>query len=76
MMIRLAVTSAVMLWTSSMAFAASGTPEQQAACSPDVRRFCHTLKAQDSDDAYLQCLELHRDKLSRACSDMLKGYGK
>ncbi len=76
MMIRRILTAAALLGlSSSMALATSGTPEQQAACRPDVRKFCHHLKDAD-DDAYLQCFELHRDDLSKACSDMLKGYGK
>jgi hypothetical protein len=68
--------SAVILGVSSMAFADSGTPEQKAACRTDVRKFCHNLKESDGDDAYLQCFELHRDDLSKSCSDMLKSYGK
>ena len=76
MTIRSLLISALIFGLSSTAFAASGTPEQQAACRPDVRKFCHHLKQADSDDAYLQCLELNRDSLSKACSDMLKSYGK
>ena len=61
---------------SSSAFAESGTPQEQAACRPDVRRFCHTVKEQDGDDAFLACLELHRDNLSTACRDVLKDHGR
>ena len=69
--------SVVLLGASSMAFAQdSGTPEQRAACAPDVRRFCHKLKESDGSDAFLQCFELHRDDLTKRCSDMLKSYGK
>jgi hypothetical protein len=76
MMIRRILAAAALLGlTSSMALATSGTPEQQAACRPDVRKFCHHLKDAD-DDAYLQCFELNRDSLSKPCSDMLKSYGK
>ena len=76
MTIRAIVISAAILGISSVALAESGTPEQRAACRPDVRRFCHKLKEADGDDAYLQCLELNRDSLSKRCSDMLKSYGK
>jgi hypothetical protein len=69
-------TSVVILGVSSIALADSGTPEQKAACRTDVRKFCHNLKESDGDDAYLQCFELHRDDLSKTCSDMLKSYGK
>jgi Cysteine rich repeat len=68
--------SAVLLGVSSMALAESGTPEQRAACGPDVRHFCHKVKEADGDNAYLQCLELNRDSLSKRCSDMLRSYGK
>jgi hypothetical protein len=77
MIIRGILMSALILSVSSVAFAQeSGTPEQRAACAPDVRRFCHKLKESDGSDAFLQCFELHRDDLSKRCSDMLKEYGK
>ena len=68
--------SAALVAVSSVAFAGSGTPEEQAACRPDVRRFCHAVKEQDGDDAFLACLELHRDNLSTACRDVLKDHGR
>ena len=65
------------LGLSSATFAATaGTEEQQAACRPDVRKFCYKLKESDGDDAYMRCLELNRSALSQPCSDMLKNYGK
>jgi hypothetical protein len=76
MTIRMILISTMILGLSSAALADSGTPEQRAACRPDVRKFCHKLKEADGDDAYLQCLELNRDSLSKPCSDMLKSYGK
>jgi hypothetical protein len=76
MILRKLLIAAAILGVSSMAFADSGTPEQRAACRTDVRKFCHKLKEADGDDAYLQCLELNRDSLSKTCSDMLKSYGK
>jgi hypothetical protein len=76
MMIRKILILAITLGSCSMALADSGTPQQRAACAPDVRRFCQNLKDSDGDDAYLKCFELNRDDLSKPCSDMLKGYGK
>jgi hypothetical protein len=77
MIIRGILISAILLSASSTAFAQqSGTAEQRAACAPDVRRFCHKVKESDGSDAFLQCFELHRDDLSKRCSDMLKEYGK
>lgn len=53
-----------------------GTPEQRDACGPDVRKFCYKIKEADGPDAYLQCLELNRSKLSARCVGMLQSYGK
>lgn len=63
---------------STAAYAQSdmGTPEQREACGPDVRKFCHKVKEADGPDAYLQCLELNRSKLSARCVSMLQSYGK
>ena len=68
--------SAAFIAVSSLTFAQSGTPEEQAACRPDVRRFCHAIKVQEGDDAFLACLELHRDSLSNACRGVLKDHGR
>jgi hypothetical protein len=76
MAIRMILILAAVFGVSFAALAESGTPEQRAACRPDVRKFCYKLKEADGDDAYLQCLELNRDALSKRCSDMLKNYGK
>jgi hypothetical protein len=76
-MIMQRILAAAILSMSTLALAQEqGTPEQRAACAPDVRRFCHHLKESDGPDAFLQCFELHRDDLSKKCSDMLKNYGK
>jgi len=77
MSIRTALVLAFIAAASSAALAqSSGTPEQRAACGPDVRRFCYRVKQSDGDNAYLQCLELNRDNLSAKCLNMLKSYGK
>jgi hypothetical protein len=75
--IRIVLVFALIASSLSMAFAASqGTPEQRAACGPDVRKFCYKLKESEGDDVYLQCLEINRDKLSAPCLALLKNYGK
>jgi len=63
---------------SSMAFAESGTPEEQAACSPDVRKFCAKTPPADTDTNtyYLTCLETHRDQLSIKCLNVLMDHGR
>jgi hypothetical protein len=79
-MVRSAVAMLFSLAFSTIAFAQAqsdmGTPEQRDACGPDVRRFCHKLKESDGQDAYLQCLELNRSKLSAKCIALLQSYGK
>ena len=60
---------------SSSAMAQSGTPEEQAACRPDVRRFCYKVKQGEGSDAFLQCLQEHRAKLSARCRAVLENHG-
>ena len=40
MMFRKVLLAVAFISLSSMALATSGTPQEQAACSPDVRKFC------------------------------------
>jgi hypothetical protein len=68
--------SALFVAVSSLAMANSGTPKEQDACRPDVRRFCHAVKEQEGDEAFLACLELHRDQLSERCRAVLQDHGK
>jgi hypothetical protein len=72
MMFRGILASAALLAASSMAFAESGDPEQQDACRPDVRRFCHTLKRSDGDAAFVDCLERNLSRLSKTCRSVLE----
>ena len=67
--------SAAFVAVSSLTYASSGTPEEQAACRHDVRKYCHMLKEGDGDDAYLHCLQAHRDHLSAACKKVLTDHG-
>jgi hypothetical protein len=80
-MLRRALLATMILGVSTIAFAQSGgsnmgTTEQREACGPDVRKFCHKVKDSDGQDAYLQCLELNRSKLSPKCIALLQSYGK
>jgi hypothetical protein len=81
-MLRHALFAAMILGVPTIALAQAGgsqnmgTPEQREACGPDVRKFCHKVKESDGQDAYLQCLELNRSKLSAKCVAMLQSYGK
>jgi hypothetical protein len=53
-----------------------GTPEQRAACGPDVSRYCKTVKPEDGPFAYLSCLQAHRKKLRAACLKVLESNGQ
>ena len=67
--------AAALLVLSSSAMAQSGTPEEQAACRPDVRRFCYKLKPGEGSNAFLQCLQEHRARLSARCRAVLESHG-
>ena len=53
----------------------SGTPEEQAACSRDVQRYCRPVIDQ-GDFTVLACLQQNRPKLTRACEQVLKNHGQ
>jgi len=53
----------------------SGTPEEQAACSRDVQRYCRPVIDQ-GDFTVLACLQQNRPKLSKACDLVLKNHGQ
>ena len=53
----------------------SGTPEEQAACSRDVQRFCRPVIDQ-GDFTVLACLQQNRPKLTKACEQVLKNHGQ
>ena len=53
----------------------SGTPEEQAACSRDVQRFCRPVIDQ-GDFTILACLQEHRPKLTADCNQVLKNHGQ
>jgi hypothetical protein len=61
--------------TGAIAQQRSGTPEEQAACSRDVQRFCRPVIDQ-GDFTILACLQQHRPKLSAACNQVLKNHGQ
>ncbi len=53
----------------------SGTPEEQAACSRDVQRYCRPVMDQ-GDFVVLACLQQNRPKISKACDLVLKNHGQ
>ena len=65
----------LLLAAAPPAFAASGTSAQQDACRPDVRRFCHQVRADAGDGAFLACLQANRARLSVNCRAVLESNG-
>lgn len=48
----------------------AGTPQQQAACRPDVLRFCRGIQ---DDYAVADCLRAHMGRLRHSCRDVIQG---
>ena len=56
-----------------------GTEQERAACHPDVVRFCRDLIKDDNNAdvfAILNCLQTNRNRLSRACGEVLISHGQ
>ena len=73
---KLVVVTVLTVAVSATMAKAGGTPEEQAACRPDVRRFCHSIPQGSGDGVFLACLQEHRAKLSRACRNVLESHGQ
>ena len=73
MFIRKIAFSALLLTLTGGALAEDGTPEQRAACSPDVRRFCYQLGKDADSSAFLHCLQMNHDRLSERCRVVIDG---
>jgi hypothetical protein len=48
----------------------AGTPQQQAACRPDVLRFCRGIR---DDYAVADCLREHMGRLRHTCRNVIEG---
>jgi hypothetical protein len=83
-MLRVTVLASLFLLTAAIpSFAQGGmqrglftaaTPQEEAACRRDVRKFCRHLPAGAGNDAFLHCLQDNRPKLSKACGDVLRSH--
>ena len=51
-----------------------GTPEEQAACKPDVIKLCKGI--QPDQFLILDCLKRNRPRLSRPCNGVLESHGQ
>lgn len=76
MLLNRALLAVIFASGSSLALAQSGTPDEQAACRPDVRRFCTNVPADGGDNAVLACLENNRGQLSKKCLDVLLDHNR
>jgi hypothetical protein len=54
----------------------AGSADDQAACRPDVRRFCHKLEPDAGDLVFLACLQEHRAQLRKPCLNVLEKNGQ
>jgi hypothetical protein len=50
-----------------------GTPEERAACSPDVKKYCEYALPDVMQVA--QCLQANRARISPACRQVLVNHG-
>jgi len=55
-----------------------GSPEERAACHPDVTRFCQKQLDLNPDDVLgiLGCLQTNRSQISTACQQVLASHGQ
>ena len=52
----------------------SGTPEEQAACRPDVAKYCKD--AGDDELRVLSCLQQNRTRIGPPCRRVLESHGQ
>ena len=69
MLLRLSVIAVLLAAPFSTAFA-QGTPQQRAACRPDVVKFCKGKG--DDPGVLLTCLEENKDKLAEKCRKVIE----
>jgi hypothetical protein len=63
-----ALAVALSIMGQNRAFAQQGTPEQQAACQPDVMRLCGNFIP--DVDRIVACLKTNEPNLNPACHDV------
>jgi len=68
-LLRLSFVALALCASSSVALA-QGTPQQRAACRPDVAKFCKGLG--DDPGVILDCLDKNKDKISEKCQKVIE----
>jgi hypothetical protein len=74
MLFRKALLTLAFASVSSIAMAQMGTPEEQAACRPDVRKFCYKIPRSAGIKAFQNCLVSHQNRLSPKCKSVLTAH--
>jgi hypothetical protein len=69
------IASIALIVIGSPVLAQSGTPEEQRACSPDVKRYCRKVIS-EGDLSILACLQQNRATISKACQKVLLNHGQ
>ena len=69
MLLRLSLIAVLAATPFAGAFA-QGTPQQRAACRPDVAKFCKGKG--DDPGVLLSCLEENKDKISEKCRKVIE----
>jgi hypothetical protein len=84
MLHKIAIVAAAIITGSTVALAQlplpiplpmpQGTPEDRAACEPDVKRYCQS--AVPDQLRVLGCLQDNRKRISQSCQAVLVRYGQ
>jgi hypothetical protein len=74
---KLVLVLALFTFTTA-SFAQQGTPQEQAACRPDVVKHCKPLLNSSSPSTFsiLACLQANREQISKACRAVLESHGQ
>ena len=75
MTLRSILMSSLLSTLATVALAQSGTPEEDAACRADARKFCSKVTEAEGSNAFLQCLQAHRTRLTKRCLAVLEKHG-
>jgi hypothetical protein len=73
------VLALITVTTASFAQGGSqGTPEERAACAPDVMKHCKPLLNSNAPSTFsiLACLKANREQISKACRAVLESHGQ
>jgi hypothetical protein len=73
MLIRGLIAALTLVAAGAVAHADNGTKAEQAACRPDVRKFCSQLGGANNQQ-YRDCLQFHMQELSQKCQQVLMNH--